>query len=151
MTTTALDKVRPSRALAALEEEMQRFMDGFFGHRPAHLRTVGAAVIPQIEMYDHEDEIVVKAEVPGVEKSEVQVTIDGDMLLLKGERKRQNETNEHDLYLSEHSYGAFCRSVWIPVQVKTDKVTAVLSNGVLEVHLPKAEEAKRKHATVEVK
>ena len=102
-------------------------------------------------MVDTKDEIVVKAEVPGLDKPDIQVSVDGDLLTIKGEKKKEKETKEEDYYFCERAYGAFSRSLRLPVEVKTDKVTANLNNGVLEVHLPKAEEAKGKQANIPVK
>jgi HSP20 family protein len=149
MTTTALE---PFRALTILEQEMERFMDGFFGRRfPRARYTTLAAPYPEAEMYDRKDEIVLKAEVPGLEKADIHVTIDGDVLTLKGERQREKETKDEDYYVCESSYGAFSRSIELPIAVRPDKITAALSNGVLQIHLPKAEEAKKNRATIEVK
>jgi HSP20 family protein len=99
-------------------------------------------------MFDKNDEIVVKAEVPGLDKPEIQVSVDGNLLTIKGEKEK--ETKEEDYYFSERAYGAFSRSLRLPVEVKADKVTANLNSGVLEVHLPKAEEAKAKQANIPV-
>ncbi len=150
--TTALAPFRGHTTLATLEQEMERFMDGFFGRRFPRFRTAELAVAyPEIELYDRKDEVVLKAEVPGLEKSDIHVAIDGDVVTIKGERKREKETKDEDYYFCESTYGAFSRSIELPVAVKPDKVTAALNNGVLQIHLPKAEEAKKNHATVEVK
>jgi len=152
MTTTALEPLRRSRTLATLEQEMERFMDGFFGRRFPRFRTPDfPAIWPDIEMYDHRDEIVFKAEVPGLEKSDVNITLDSGVLTIKGDRKREKETKEEDYYVCESSYGTFSRSIQLPVDVKPDKVTATLNNGILQIRLPKAEDAKKNHATIEVK
>jgi HSP20 family protein len=105
---------------------------------------------PDLEMFDKNDEIVVKAEVPGLDKPEIQVSVDGNLLTIKGEKKKEKETKDEDYYFSERAYGAFSRSLRLPVDVKTDEVTANLNNGVLEVHLPKAEEAKGKQTSIPV-
>lgn len=150
--TTEVERMHPSGPLAALEEEMERFMDGFFGRRTSRLRLPAVTLpAPEVEMYDHKDELVVKADVPGLEKPELQVAVDGVALTIKGERKREKETKEEEYYMSERSHGAFSRTIWLPTEVKADKITATLNNGVLEVHLPKAETAKVKRTTVQVK
>jgi HSP20 family protein len=152
MTNTALEPLRSASALTTLEHEMERFMDGFFGRRFRRYRPAGwTAVSPEIEMYDHKDEIVVKASVPGLDKSSVQVTVDGDVLTIKGDRKQEKEVKEEDYYCCESSYGSFSRSVELPVAVKRDKITATLANGILQIRLPKAEEAKSNHVNIDVK
>ncbi len=151
MTTTALEPLRSASALTTLEHEMERFMDGFFGRRLRRYRAAELTVVsPEIEMYDHRDEIVVKVSVPGLDKSGVQVMVDGDVLTIKGERKKEKEVKEEDYYCCESSYGSFSRSLGLPVAVKRDKITATLTNGILQVRLPKAEEAKSNHVNIEV-
>lgn len=149
--TTAIEKRQPQNTLTVLEHEMEHFMDRFFGRHPARFSSEMTVPSPDIEMFDRKDEIVVKAEVPGLDKPDIQVSVDGDLLTVKGEKKRETETKKEDYYFSERTYGAFSRSLRLPVEVKADKVTANLNNGVLEVHLPKAEEAKRRHADIPVK
>jgi HSP20 family protein len=149
--TTAIEKRQPQNALTVLEHEMEHFMDKFFGRHPARFLSEMTVPSPDIEMLDRKDEIVVKAEVPGLDKPDIQVSVDGDLLTVKGEKKKETETKKEDYYFSERTYGAFSRSLRLPVEVKADKVTANLNNGVLEVHLPKAEEAKRRHADIPVK
>jgi HSP20 family protein len=149
--TKAIEKLRPQNALTVLEQEMEHFMDKFFGRRPVRVSSEVMIPSPDLEMLDKKDEIVVKAEVPGLDKPDIQVSVDGDLLTIKGEKKKEKETKEEDYYFCERAYGAFSRSLRLPVEVKADKVTANLNNGVLEVHLPKAEEAKGKQTTIPVK
>jgi HSP20 family protein len=150
--TRAIKRLHPQNALTVLEQEMDHFMDRFFGRHP--IRAALSEVMlpsPDLEMFDKQDEIVVKAEVPGPDKPDIQVSVDGELLTIKGEKKKEKESKEEDYYFSERAYGAFSRSLRLPVEVKVDKVTASLNNGVLEVHLPKAEEAKAKQANIPVK
>ena len=126
-------------------------MDKFFGRHPVRSSSEVIVPSPDVEMFDKKDEIVVKAEVPGLDKPDIQVSVDGDLLTVRGEKKKETETKKEDYYFSECAYGAFSRSLRLPVEVKADKVTANLNNGVLEIHLPKAEEAKRRHADIPVK
>jgi len=149
--TRAIEKLHPQNALTVLEQEMDRFMDKFFGRHPVRAALSDVMVpSPDLEMFDKNDEIVVKAEVPGLDKPEIQVSVDGNLLTMKGEKKKEKETKDEDYYFSERAYGAFSRSLRLPVDVKTDKVIANLNNGVLEVHLPKAEEAKGKQTSIPV-
>jgi HSP20 family protein len=150
--TRAIEKLHPQNALTVLEQEMDHFMDKFFGRHPVRAALSEVMVpSPDLEMFDKNDEIVVKAEVPGLDKPEIQVSVDGNLLTIEGEKKKEKETKDEDYYFSERAYGAFSRSLRLPVDVKADKVTANLNNGVLEVHLPKAEEAKEKQTNIPVK
>jgi len=146
--TRAIEKLHPQNALTVLEQEMEHFMDKFFGRHPIRVLSEVMVPSPDLEMFDKKDEIVVKAEVPGLDKPDIQVSVDGDLLTIKGEKKKEKETKEEDYYFCERAYGAFSRSLRLPVEVKADKITANLNNGVLEVHLPKAEEAKGKQIPV---
>jgi len=108
-------------------------------------------ISPAVDMYDKKDEIVVKAEIPGVEKENVRISLSDNMLTIKGETKKEEEVKEEDYYYSERSYGSFARTLSLPSKVKSDKIKASFKNGILEIHLPKAEEAKPKEIKIEVK
>jgi len=148
--TKTIEKVRPQNALTVLEQEMEHFMDKFFGRHPARISSEVMVPSPDVEMLDKKDEIVVKAEVPGLDKADIQVSVNGDLLTIKGEKKKEKETKEEDYYFCERAYGAFSRSLRLPLEVKADKITANLNSGVLEIHLPKAEGAKNTQANIPV-
>jgi HSP20 family protein len=107
-------------------------------------------ISPAVDMYDKKDEIVVKAEVPGVEKENINISLTEDKLTIKGEIKKEEEVKEEDYYYSERSYGSFVRTLTLPAKVQEDKVKASFSNGILEIHLPKAEESKPKEIKIGV-
>jgi HSP20 family protein len=106
--------------------------------------------IPAVDVYDQNDELIVKAEIPGLEKDEVDVSIEGNTLTIKGEKHKEHEVKHQDYYRAERTFGAFSRSVELPVSVQTDKVNATFKNGVLEIRLPKSEEAKKSVIKVKV-
>jgi len=106
-------------------------------------------IYPSVDMYDKKDEIVVKAEIPGVEKENINIYLTNDTISIKGEMKKEEEVNEADYHYSERSYGSFARTLNLPVKVQTDKVKASFKDGILEIHLPKAEEVKPKGIKVE--
>ena len=106
---------------------------------------------PAIEVFEKEDKFVVKAELPGMEEKDIDVSVVGDTLTIKGERKAESEVKEEDYYCCERSYGSFFRSIAIPSNVDTKKIEASYENGVLEVSLPKAPEVKPKKISVSVK
>lgn len=105
---------------------------------------------PAIEMFEEKDDIVVKAELPGIKKEDLEISVLGNQLTIKGERKKEEEVKEKGYYYSERSYGAFSRTVEIPKEVQADKVRATFKDGILEVRLPMTEEAKRKEIKVKV-
>lgn len=108
-------------------------------------------VSPAVDMYEKKDEIVVKAEVPGIDKENIKISISDNMLTIKGEMKKEEEIKEEDYYYSERSYGSFSRSLTLPAKVVGDKVKAEFKDGILEIHMPKAAEAKAKEIKVAIK
>jgi HSP20 family protein len=131
----------PLRELARLEREME----DMFGRMPAWPwgeRERGWA--PAIDMIDHKDEIVLRADLPGLTEKDIEVTVEDGALTIRGERKAETEEKKEDYYYSERTYGVFARTLPLPTGVEADRVKATFKSGVLEVHLPKAKEAKGK-------
>jgi HSP20 family protein len=131
----------PFRELARLEREM----DDLFGRLPAWPwgeRERGWA--PAVDMVDHKEEFVLRADLPGLDEKDIEVTVEDGTVTIRGERKQETEEKKEDYYCSERSYGVFARTLPLPAGVEADKVRATFKKGVLEVHLPKAKEAKGK-------
>jgi HSP20 family protein len=103
-----------------------------------------------VDLYEQNDEIVVKAELPGLDADDIEVSITDHLLVLRGEKRKEEEVNERDYYRSERVYGEFVRTVPLPAEADPEKVTATINNGVLEIHLPKSEEAKKRQIQVQV-
>jgi HSP20 family protein len=136
---------------------MDRMMDDFFGRRlrprwPFVWGRGGESeiVMPMVDVYEEKDDIVVKAELPGLDKNDIEVNIADSQLTLKGEKKKEEKIEEEDYYRCERSYGGFLRSVELPAEVQADKVKASFKNGVLEIRVPKSEEAKTKAIKVKI-
>jgi HSP20 family protein len=98
-----------------------------------------------------EGKFVVKAELPRMKEEDIDVSVIGDTLTIKGERKAESEVEEEDYHCCERSYGSFSRSIAVPPNVDTKKIEASFEDGVLEVSLPKAPEAKPKKIVVSAK
>jgi HSP20 family protein len=140
------------------EHWMERFMDdmwrrpfpSLFGRdrwlpiRPSSIR------MPSLDVYEEKDSVVVKAELPGMKKEEVEVNLAGGNLTIKGEKKEEQEVKEDDYYRRERSYGSFLRNVALPCDVKSDEIKASFKDGVLEIRMPKTEEAKKKSISVKI-
>jgi HSP20 family protein len=92
----------------------------------------------------------VKAELPGMSKSDIEVTVSDSTLTLKGEKKKEEEVKEKEYYRCERAYGSFLRTVDLPAEVKAEGVKAIFKDGVLEIRLPKSEKAKQKEVRVQV-
>ena len=137
-------------------EEMERRFDELFSRQflPATLRRFPFEVKgwePAIEVFEKGDKFVIKAEVPGMTEEDIDVSVVGDTLSIRGERKAESEVNEDDYYCCERSYGSFFRSIALPSTVDAKKIEASYDNGVLEVILPKAAEVKPKKVPVSAK
>ena len=119
----------------ALMRQFTEEMDRYFG--PAARATgKGAAWIPAIEVKEKEGKLLVTAELPGVKKEDLKVHIDGDTLVVEGERKQEKEEKREGYYHSERTYGTFYRSIPLPEGAKADLTAAQFTNGVLEVTVP---------------
>ena len=148
----AMERWRPLRELGELE---RRFED-IFGRPflPAVWRRLPMEErgwAPPIEVFEKEDKYVVKAELPGMKEEDIDVSVIGDTLTVKGERKAESEVKEEDYYCCERSYGSFFRSIALPSNVDAKKIEASFEDGVLEVSLPKAAEVKPKKISVSAK
>ena len=138
----------PAREMMTLREAMDRLFDDAFT-RPLSLRDNWSA--PAIDMYQTDDEIVVKASLPGIKPDEVQINVTGEVLTIKGDTKQQEEKQEKAWHIREQRWGSFERSVVLPTDVVSDKAKAEFENGILTITLPKAEEVKPKVINIKAK
>jgi HSP20 family protein len=150
----ALKRWEPTRSMEKFFEDM--FEEGFpsrFFRRFPRMKwlTEVETIWLTVDMFDKDDEIVVKAEVPGIDKENIKISVSDSVLSIKGEMKKEEEVKEEDYYYAERSYGSFSRSLTLPAKVVESKIKAEYKDGILEVHLPKAAESKPKEIKVDVK
>lgn len=138
----------PVREMMTLREAMDHLFDDAFT-RPLSMSAVSA--MPAIDLYQTADEIVVKAALPGLKPDEVQISVTGEVLTLRGEFKQQEEKKEATWHMREQRYGSFERSIMLPTEVQTDKAKADFENGILTVSLPKAEAVKPRTINIKAK
>jgi HSP20 family protein len=138
------------RELSSLRQEMDRLWDRFVGETPL-ARRVAEEWWPTVDMSETKDSFIVKAELPGLDAKDVEVSISGDVLTIKGEKQKEEEEKDEHHYRAERYYGSFQRSFQLPTSIKADKIEAAFDKGVLKVTLPKVEEAKQKKIEVKVK
>ncbi len=131
---------------SSLQDEMNRVLDNFFNRESSY----GMDWSPIVDVAETESDITVKAEIPGIDPKDVDISITGDILTLKGEKKEEKENTGKCYHRVESSYGSFKRVINLPASVDVDKVTAEGKNGVLEITLPKNEESKAKKINVKV-
>lgn len=138
----------PFREMMSLRDMMNRVFDESFS------RQLGSSEdwnLPSVDMYQTDKDLVVKAVLPGLKPEDIQISITGDVLTLRGETKQEQEVKEANYHLHERRFGSFSRSLPLPVTVVTDKAHAEFENGILTLVLPKSEEDRPKTITVKVK
>lgn len=145
--------------LEGFQNEMNRLFNGTL-HRPGKKGSLfrsgekgngGALWAPAVDIIDEKDDIRVRADLPGMKKEEIEVSVNNDTLSIKGEKREEKEIKEKDYVRSERYYGAFHRSFTLPAGVDSQKVNAAYKDGVLEITLPKREDAKPKQIKVDIK
>jgi HSP20 family protein len=144
-----MERWHPFRQLSEVQAEMNRQFDSVFGS-PATVGSGDRFWAPIGDMWETKGDVVVALDVPGVNERDVNVSITGDLLTVKGERRHQRETNEDGFHRLERASGKFERAIQLPVPVQPDKVKATYRDGVLTVTLPKAERVLAKEIKVEV-
>ncbi|MEW6418155.1 MAG: Hsp20/alpha crystallin family protein [Nitrospirota bacterium] len=154
----SVTKAEPSKVLSPFYE-MERWFEDFF-RRPFSL--IGPSWLPRlrapefeeispaIDLFTEGDDVVVKAELPGMKKDDINVSMTDNTITVSGEKKHEEKVEKKDYYRLERSYGSFSRSFSLPAEVQTEKVTAKFKDGILEIRIPKTEEAKKKEKKIAV-
>ena len=145
----SVERWDPFREVGDFQSELNRVFDGFFG-RTGTMPGGDRVWAPAVDMYETKDDLVVTAELPGVNEKEVQLSITGDVLSLRGERTLNQDTSQENFHRGERWYGRFERHLSLPISVLADKVKATYRDGVLTITLPKAEEIKPKSIKIDV-
>ncbi len=154
----AIDRWNPFKEIDRMSKDMDRLWDQVFPTSRRFLKELPVKAImerettpPAIDIIERPDAVIVKAELPGVEKDNIDISVQENRLTISGKIERDKEEKKEDFYYSERSYTSYSRSVDIPCKVNAELITAKLKNGILTVTLPKAEEVKAKKIKVEVK
>jgi len=154
MSLLPMWKKQDRNPIASLQTEMNRLFQDFFGGRSLVRNFWGEGeetFLPPVDVRETEDKVIVEAELPGMEPKDVDIQIEGETLMISGERKHEKEEKARGYHRLERSFGWFQRSVELPPSVDPEKVEATCKDGVLTVELAKKEEAKRKTIQVKVK
>jgi HSP20 family protein len=118
---------------------------------PRLMRAAAAEeVMPAMDIFEDNGNIVLKAELPGINKDDIDITLADGAITISGEKKKEEEVKQKDYYKWERSYGSFCRTFALPTEVQAEKITSTFKNGILEVKLPKSEAAKSKEVKVKI-
>jgi len=136
------------RDLDALQGDMNRLFDSFFGRRDAAQSTAARRWVPAMDLVETEDQLVLRADLPGMSRDDIGIEIKDNVLTISGERKAEHERKGEGFHRIERSTGRFSRSLGLPRGTDADSVNANFENGVLEVRLPKP--AERKPTKIEI-
>lgn len=139
----------PLREMAAVNQSLDRwFDDSFFAPR----RLTGATNLstwnPAVDVYEESDRFVIKAELPGLDRQDIEVDLNDRVLTLKGERSYENEVKEDGYYRKERAFGKFHRAFTLPANLNADEIKAEFKDGLLTINIPKPEEEKPKQITI---
>ena len=140
----------PFRGPLTLRNAMDRLFEESFVHPYEGIRDPRVEAGLSVDIYEKEDALVVKATVPGIKAEELDITIAGDVLNIKGETKKEETVKEEHYHRRELRYGSFCRSVRLPIEVQTDKADATFKDGILTLTFPKPEDKKPRSISVQV-
>jgi HSP20 family protein len=148
----AVVRWEPLRDLLSLQDRMNRLFDESYRGRkaPEDDWSLGGSWAPAVDIYEHQGNIVLTAELPGVDPKDVDIRVENNLLTLRGERKWSDEIERENYHRVERSYGSFTRSFTLPNVVDTEKIKADYKDGMLKLVLPKKEEAKPKQITINV-
>ena len=142
-------ELAPFREFERMRRDMDRLWDSFF-ERGVRRTDEEGEWLPSLDVAETKNDVVVKAEIPGMDPKDIDISLTDGLLTIKGEKKQEREEKEKDYHLVERSYGTFTRSIRLPKEVQRDKINASYKNGVLTVTLPKSEEAKRQEIKIKV-
>jgi HSP20 family protein len=138
----------PFRDLATLRERMNRLFEDAYTSRGEEKDLIASTWNPSVDIYETENALVMKAELPGINENDIELKIEDSTLTLKGDRKFEKETKEDNYHRIERSYGSFYRSFTLPRNIDQDKIKAESENGILKVTLPKKAELKPKKVKI---
>jgi HSP20 family protein len=155
----SVSRRRPEEAdpLLALRQEMSRVFDDFFsgvglpsfaGSEPA--TTVAAILTPRMDVSETDDAVQLAVELPGLDEDDVEVTLDGDVLTIRGEKVTERDEDERDYHIIERTEGTFLRTLRLPFEADPEQVQAAFQDGVLTIAIPKPKEAQQKSRRIEV-
>jgi HSP20 family protein len=150
-----LAKTEPARTLAPFVGVETWFEDAF--RRPFSLMglpgfkfSATEELSPSVDIFEEKNNVVVKAELPGIKKEDIDVTLTDDTITIAGEKKKEEKVEKKNYYRFECSYGSFARTFTLPAEVQTDKAKTQFKDGVLEIRIPKTEEAIKKEKKLKI-
>jgi HSP20 family protein len=139
---------RGSKQVDHFRNEIDRLFDRFFDWRPTLFGSEEREWVPSMDISETSEEVIVKAEVPGMDAKDIQVSISNNILTIQGEKKHEKEEKEENVHRVERSYGSFYRSIQLPAEVDSEKADATYKKGILKLKLPKTKQASVKKIAI---
>jgi HSP20 family protein len=143
-------RFEPFREIAALQDSFNRLLGETFARGRADSETQQVAWAPAVDIFETNESLVLKAEIPGVKPEDVDIRVEDNTLYLRGERRFEREVKEENFHRVERSYGTFSRTFTLPASVDSEKIKAEYKDGLLVLTMPKREEAKPKTIKIDV-
>ena len=141
----------PFRDLISIQDRMNRLFEQTLARTREEEGNAASTWMPAVDIYETPDQVVMKAELPGLTREDIEINVRDNTLSLRGQRKFEKDVKEENYLRIERAYGSFQRSFTLPATIQQDKIKAVFKDGVLELTLPKAEEARPKQIKIDVK
>lgn len=138
-----------ARSFGDFQREMNRLFESFFAD--PELGVAAAGFNPAVDVTETDSHVVIKADLPGLTEKDIEVTLEENSLLLKGEKREEKDETRKGIHRIERSYGSFFRRIPLPAEIVNEKVEATFERGVLRIKLPKREEEKGSHRRIEIK
>jgi len=146
----ALVKWEPFRELAGLQQSINRLFDDNFRFWGLPERTLGQAWSFPVDIKDTPEAVLIKAELPGLDKGDIKICFNDNLLTIQGERKKEEKEERENYVRVERSYGSFSRTFSVDAPVKQDQIKARYQDGILEITLPKEEDSGKKEVTIPI-
>jgi len=147
----SLQRWEPFKEMMTLRNALDRLFEESFVRPSAYWSNIDSGLTVPVDVYQTDKDVVVKASLPGFKPEEVDISIIGDTINIKGEHREEKEEKQENYFIRERHYGDFSRTITIPVEIKSDQAEAVFENGVLTLTLPKAEEVKPRQIKIRAK
>lgn len=142
----AIVRWKPMRDISVMQDEINRVFDNFWGGFEGQN---GAMMAPPVDVTEKADNFIVSADLPGLKKGDIKLTLQNNVLTISGSKNRETESKDDRYHRVERSFGSFCRTVNFPTSVDASKINADFKDGVLIIELPKVEEAKPKEIAIQ--
>lgn len=144
-----LSTSKPYKSVGSIRNEIDNLLHEFFGG-PVHTGPLAGEWLPPADITETEDKVFIKAELPGIEEKDIELTLLGNVLTIRGEKKQQKDQKDENHYFGDRYYGSFRRTFQLPADLDAESAKAIFDRGVLKISIPKLEKSKSKKIEIKV-